>query len=480
MNLLGYELTIRRKALPRNFTSIGSQSWWSGWGTSLWGLVQESFAGAWQQNVTLDNRNVMLSYPPVYAAVTGIASDIAKCRIKLVQLEDGIWTEVSEEDRHGNEIALQYLPVLQRPNGFQSRIQFFQNWLVSLLLWGNTYVLKERENGIVKRLYILDPNRVTPLLTTDGTVYYRLGVDYLAGINEDSLNDLNTVSAREIIHDRMECLWHPLVGVSPLYAAGLSATLGNKILANSTNFFNNQARPGGILSAPGEISDATAVRLKAATEAAIGGANVGKILVVGDGLKWESMTMQADHAQLVEQAKLTREDVGIAFHYPQSKLGGPAPQYADPEMVQLDYYTTCLQPRIEAIETLLDQGLELPQDLGTEFDLDNLMRMDTTALFESNQKAKGFLTIDEQRKRINYPTTPGGATVYAQEQDHALEALYKRDQGPDPFGKAAAQVKPTAQPPALPPAGELQLTENRGIDEDTDITIDLLEELIEK
>lgn len=460
MNILGYELTLRRKSVPANFTSIGSASWWSGWGSGFWGVVPESFTGAWQKNVTIDNRNVMLSYPPVYAAVTGIASDIAKCKIKLVELQDEIWMEVTQ-DRHGNEKALQYLPVLQKPNHFQTQIQFMQNWVVSLLLWGNTYVLKERNrDGIVTALYILDPNRVTPLLAGDGSVYYRLGADYLAGINEESLNELNTVSAREIIHDRMEGLWHPLIGVSPLYAAGMAATLGNKIWANSTNFFANQSRPGGLLTAPGEISDETAARLKTIVEAAASGVNVGKLLVLGDGLKWESMAMTAEHSQLVDQVKLTREDVGIAFHYPQSKLGGPAPQYADPEMVQLDYYTTCLQPRIKGIEEALEEGLELPSKLGVDFDLDELMRMDTKGLFDSNQKARGFLTIDEQRKRANYPTTPGGATVYAQEQEHALEALYKRDQGPDPFGKAAPKQIQTPQPPALPPAPEPQPTKH--------------------
>jgi phage portal protein BeeE len=29
------------------------------------------------------------------------------------------------------------------------------------------------------------------------------------------------VPAREIIHDRFNCLFHPLVGISPLYAAAL-------------------------------------------------------------------------------------------------------------------------------------------------------------------------------------------------------------------------------------------------------------------
>ncbi|WP_416380911.1 hypothetical protein, partial [Klebsiella pneumoniae] len=35
------------------------------------------------------------------------------------------------------------------------------------------------------------------------------------------------VPAREVIHDRFNCLFHPLIGLSPIYAAGLAAMQGH-------------------------------------------------------------------------------------------------------------------------------------------------------------------------------------------------------------------------------------------------------------
>ena len=50
-----------------------------------------------------------------------------------------------------------------------------------------------------------------------------------------------TVPASEVIHDRFNCLYHPLIGVSPLYAAGVAAMQGLAIQNSSTQFFNNHA-----------------------------------------------------------------------------------------------------------------------------------------------------------------------------------------------------------------------------------------------
>src|SRR5690606_20504727 len=109
---------------------------------------------------------------------------------------------------------------LRKPNRYQNRIQFFEWWITSKLLRGNTYVLKERDGrGVVQRLHLLDPSRVQVLVATDGSVFYQISQDDLAGVPEASV----AVPASEIIHDRMNCLFHPLVGVSPIFASGIAA-----------------------------------------------------------------------------------------------------------------------------------------------------------------------------------------------------------------------------------------------------------------
>src|SRR5581483_4303912 len=208
-----------------------------------WYTIFESFAGAFQQDVKV-NLNAVLSYHAVFACITLIASDISKLRVRLVQETSGIW----------NEVKFGKFAVLAKPNSWQNRIQFFENWIISKLSRGNTYVLKKRNSkGAVEALYILCPDLVQVLISESGDVFYRLAIDYLSDIDDQVI-----VPASEIIHDRFNCLFHPLVGLSPIFACGLAATKGLNIEQNNTKLFGNMSRPSGILTGPGAISNETA------------------------------------------------------------------------------------------------------------------------------------------------------------------------------------------------------------------------------
>lgn len=448
MRIFGFEITRvgrRKKQAPGGATLSPVQP------RSLWTVVYESFAGAWQQGVEV-NRDEVLAYFAVFSCITLIAGDVGKLRLRLVErTEDGLWKEVMGQSP--------FWPALRKPNRYQTRQKFVEQWVTSKLIHGNTYILKQRdERGVVVAMYPLDPTRVTPLVGTDGAVYYQLGSDNLAGLRED----LPAVPASEIIHDTMVCLHHPLIGVSPIYACGLAATHGLKIQNNSTKFFQNGSAPGGIITAPEHIADDVAARIKAYWESNYTGNNVGKVAVLGDAMEYRQLSVNAVDAQLIDQLKLSAEQVCAAFHVPPWKIGiGPMPTYDSSETLNQIYYSDCLQAIIESIENSLDEGLRLQEvagrTLGAEFDLDDLMRMDTKSKVEAVEKAigSGGMAPDEARKRwLNLPPVPGGGSPYMQQQNYSLEALAKRDAA-DPF------AKPAAAPPALP------APEPKGLDADS-------------
>jgi len=410
--------------------------------TGLMGWLGEPFSGAWQRGVTIDPLASLTSFGAVYACISRIANDIAKLMPRLMQRQDdGTWLPAPDSSPH-------WL-VLRRPNGFQNRIQFYAYWLTCKLLYGNAYALKLRDQrNMVAVLHLLDPRRVTPMVTSEGDVYYSLGGDDLSKVPAGMV-----VPASEIIHDRMNCLWHPLVGVSPIYACAISATQGNRIQANSATFFENMSRPSGVLTAPATIDDMTAERLKRHWEENFQGAKIGRLAVLGDGLKYEPMTIPAQEAQLIDQLKWTVEDVARAFGMPLYKIGaGPMPTNNNVEALHQQYYSDCLQVHIEAIELCLDDGLAVPNGTGVEFDLDGLLRMDSATQIEMLAKAVGgaIMAPNEARARRNLPPVKGGASVYLQQQNYSLEALAKRDAQADPF-KTASPPAPPPAPPAPPP-----------------------------
>src|SRR5690606_13340318 len=299
---------------------------------------------------------------------------------------------------------------------------------------GNTYVLKRRDNrNVVIELYVLDPNRVKPLVTPDGAVYYELQPDNLAGLQEDRI----VVPASEIIHDRFNCLFHPLVGVSPIYANGLAATQGLSIQNNSANLFGSGSRPGGLLIAPGRIDPENATRLKEYWDNNFAGENAGKVAVLGDGMTYQGLSVTPEDAQLIEQLKWTAEVVGSTFHVPPYKIGvGALQSYNNVQALNTEYYSQCLQVHIEAAELCMDEGLATGDKLGTEFDLDNLLRMDSVTQMQVLKEGvgAGVLSPNEARAKVDRKPVPGGASPYLQQQNYSLEALAKRDAQEDPFG----------------------------------------------
>ncbi len=410
---------------------------------SWWGSIRESFAGAWQANITVDAHQTLLAFSAVYACVTLISDDISKLRMKLMTFDRGVWQETQNAA---------FSPVLRKPNHYQTRIQFLSAWVTSKLLHGNTYVLKERDaRGVVVALYVLNPTLVKPLVADDGSVFYAISNDKLSGL----LGPL-TVPASEVIHDRAICFFHPLVGVSPIYACGISATQGNRIQANSAKFFENMSRPSGHLTSPDLITDETAARLKAHFEANFSGQNIGRLLVTGDGLKYEPMTIPAQQAQLIEQLRWTAEDVARCFHVPLHKIASDSGvKFNNMAAMNQDYYSQALQNLIESIEVLLDEGLGLtggPQTLGVELDLEVLLRMDPMQRAERNQTGikAGYMAPNEARAGEGLLPVPGGDTPYMQVQNYSLEALSKQPAPGSVPPPAIAPPKPADEPPADP------------------------------
>jgi len=449
MRIFGRELSLTFKRAPMSPPGTGMGGWWP--------MIREPYSGAWQKNDSWTNESVLAHYA-VYACVTLISNDIGKLRQRLMELDaNGIWKETTSPA---------FSPVLKKPNNYQNHIQFKQWWQTSKLISGNTYGLKQRDQrGVVVAIYLLDPCRVLPLVADDGSIYYQLSND-----NLNRVGDGVTVPASEIIHDRMNCLFHPLVGVSPLYAAAQAACQSLKMQSDSSTFFENGARPGGILSAPGAISDETAARLKAHWDANYTGQNAGKVAVVGDDLKFQQMKMSATDSQLIEQFRLTAEMICTAFHVPPSKVGVTnSPTGTTAAQENQKYYSDCIQVLVEEYEACMDDGLSVPDKYGVELDIDGLLRMDMGALVETLKLAVGgtIMAPNEARRRMNLPPVTGGDSVLSQQQNYSVEALAKRDAQADPFA--------TAQPAATEPAAPAEPT-----DEEIQDSAKLLAMLVEK
>ena len=399
-------------------------------------IVREPNPGDWQKNLELVPPDVALANPTVFRCVSLIATDIGKLPLNLVQVDaNGVWHVTTSPA---------FSPVLRRPNAYQTIGQFKELWMFSKLLTGNTYVLKARDDrGVVVQLHVLDPSRVKVLIAPDGAVYYELQTTELAGLPDGPV----VVPARQIIHDRWNCAYHPLVGLSPLYACGGAAAQGIAIQTASTSFFSGGGQPSGMLVPSTDIDQKTVDRLSATWH----NLGPGRTAILGSAMKYEPVSTTASDSQLVEQAGWTAKTIAGAFGVPISMVdSSQQPPYANSEASALQYHSQCLQTHLTAIEDTLDAGLDLPWPYGTEFDLDDLIWMDTATKTRAAHDAisSGAMSPNEaRRKYFGLGPVPGGDTPYLQAQYYSLEALANRD--------LAVPAQPATTPAVAPEPAEV-------------------------
>lgn len=391
----------------------------------VWHTIHEPFTGAWQRNEEIEvSKNDQIRHHAVFACVSLITRDIGKLKIKTKRKVNGV-----------SQVCTSCInPLLAKPNDFQNWQQFAEAWATSKATSGNTYVWKVRNiYGEVWKLQILNPERTKPLVDPTGNVFYQVRKDRLFDLDEDVV-----FPASEIIHDRFNCFYHPLVGLSPITACALSASQGISIQRNAQAFFANASRPSGILVTPGSISPENAKLMRDEWNANYSGSGTGRTGVLGDGVTYQPISVAAQDAQLVEQLKLSGEVICTAFSVPSFKIGlsaAPSGKISDLNDI---YYSDCLQHYIESIETLLNQHLDLEDGVEVEFDLKALLRMDSNSQMSFLKEGIGaaILSPNEARAELGYAAVSGGESPMIQQQNYSLAAIAKRDGSADPFAKA--------------------------------------------
>lgn len=421
--------------------SIPSGAGFGGWMGSIGGTVHEPFAGAWQRNVTDANSGpYAFANSAVYTCTNVISSDMANLPITIVR--PNATTGIAEP--HVNHPAY---ALFQAPNPTQTTLQFVQQYMVSKLSQGNTYVLLLRDaRYVVNEMYVLDPYRVQPLIADDGSVFYRLSMNKLAGI-ADSV----TVPASDIIHDRCMPLpqGHYLCGVPPLFAAFMSQAMAGRIQINTEQFFANMAIPSGYLIAPGKIEKTVARQLQTEWEANYTGKGIGRTAVLSNGLDYKALTTKPVDADMVALLRWTVEDIARCYRVPPYMVGEMSKAtYRNSEQMSRDYFSKCLAHYIRAFEQCFDKGFGMTGGAHVRFDLSDLFRMETDVRFANYAIALngGFMSINEVRALEMQQPVVNGDEPRVQMQYVPLSLA-------DDLAKANIDAaKASAAPPAPAPA----------------------------
>lgn len=382
---------IHRVTAPR---ATSPQPWDDFWYGDAGGVTTESGL-----DISCDGS---LKTSAVYACVRILAESVATVPLHLyVRSGDG-----------GRERATRH-PVYEilhdRPNGWQSPLEFREMLQMHVALRGNGYALiVPGRRGWVDELLPLHPDRVRVMVrTTDRKLVYEY-------------TDVDGISRRamqgEVLHVRGPSL-DGYVGITPVAYA--RETIGRQMSMERANarFHRNDATPRVALVHPSKFKDdAAQKRLAASWNAAYGGsANAHKVAILEEGMDVKALGLKPEDAQFVQSWEVGLADVARWFGVHPRKIGaksGDSQTYANVENAQIEHLNDTVRPWAARWEQAINRDLLLESERSryyAEFQLEAVLRADHQGRAAYYEKAFGrWMTANEIRQRENLPPIDGG------------------------------------------------------------------------
>jgi HK97 family phage portal protein len=220
----------------------------------------------------------------------------------------------------------------------------------------------------------------------------------------------------------------PLGGLSTLTfgrkAFGMATAINNAASAT----FRNGVRATGVMTKEG--SPFTAEQRKTAEELLqqkyAGAMNAGVPMLLDNGLKWQSISINPEDAQMLESRAFSVEEICRFFGVPPHMVGHTEKTTSwgtGLEQQTLGFQKFTLRRRLKRIEMALEKQLLTARDrvegVTIEFNLEGLLRADSKSRseFYASGLQNGWFTINEVRALENMPPVEGGDTPRMQMQN---------------------------------------------------------------
>jgi HK97 family phage portal protein len=343
------------------------------------------------------------------------------------------------EDQRNGEAVRQYGSVVERtmlnPNRHTSRNTFINNLIRCLYFHGNGYAYAERNgNGSVAEMYLLDPRNVNPVQDPEsGDVYYWASPKPPGKFNPDTDN---VYLERDILHIKINLdSNNPLKGVSPLTAAANSIAASNAITGHQARFFNNMARPSGVLTTDAQLNREQMLQLRDAVAKQTQGNDSGKVPILGNGLKWESMSLTSQDAQMVEALGMTIGSISRVFRVPLAMINSMEnATFNNAEQMMRWFESSGLGYLVDNIELELTKLFGLPFNQRVDFDIKKLLRADWSTQISTLGEGvlKGIYSPNEARAILRMGPVKDGDEPRVQQQVVPLSAWDETTTVPNP------------------------------------------------
>ena len=329
----------------------------------------------------------------VYACVRILAESIAALPLHVYEYKDG-------GKKRAPKHPLYFL-LHDTPNPDMTSFIFREVMMTHLLLHGNCYAYIRRENSRrVASLYPLEPNRMKIERDDNGQLFY----NYTPTTAEGQFDKATTVTLR-----REEVLHIPALGFDGIQGFSPIAMARNAIGVSiateefGAKFFENGARPSGILEHPGIIKNTD--KLREEWQKVYGGSsNTGKVAILEEGMKYQSISIPPNDAQFLDTRKFQLNEIARIFRVPPHMIADlEHATFSNIEHMSLEFVKFSLNPWVIRWEQGLNKALMTENERGkffVKFNVDGLMRGDYQSRMQgySIGRQNGWLSTNDIRE----------------------------------------------------------------------------------
>lgn len=374
----------------------------------------------WAGNGTFSGVNISetnaIRSTAVYACVSIIAQSISTLPL-MIYRRDGDAREVATD----NPV---YAILHDRPNTFMTSVVFRELLATHVLLTGNAYAVIGRNGGNqAVDLVPVDPRSVT-IERKNGRFIYKIQ------LNEGGTE---TVDQSDVLHIK-GVSFDGIKGVSPITAVAKQAIgLGLATEEHGARMFSNAAKPGGVLETDKQLSNEGFKRLKESFAAQYSGLeNVGKTPLLEEGVKFKSVTINAQDAQYLETRRFQVAEIARVFRVPPHMIGEQEKNTSwgsGIEQQSIGFVTYTLRSWLTKFEQEYNAKLLTPakgrSEYYAEHNVDGLLRGDSKTRAETLKSyvQGGIITPNEARAKLGFPPKEGGDSLVIQKNMSPLEQL---------------------------------------------------------
>ena len=269
--------------------------------------------------------------------------------------------------------------------------------LSHLLLWGNSYsqIIRTGRNGIVA-LYPLLPDHMNVDRNSKGVLTYTY-----------TTTEGKTVQlAPEDVLHIPGLGFDGVVGYSPIALEKNAIGLGIAAEEYGSRFFQNGARPSGVLTHPNTVKDPK--RLRESWNAAYGGSgNSGKVAVLEEAMTFTPISMPNNEAQFLETRKFQVAEICRIYRVPPHLVGDlEHATFSNIEHQGISFAVHTIRPWLVRIEQAVNRALFSDAEKGrffVQFNIDGLMRGDYKSRMEGYAIARqnGWMSANDIRELEN-------------------------------------------------------------------------------